>query len=412
MTTASAILPRTVALAALIFSAAAGAPLAPYALECEARANPIGVDAARPRLSWKLRAAGQGERQSAYQVLVASTREELAADRGDLWDSGRVASARSAWIPYQGVALRSFQRVWWKVQVWNAAGAASGWSDAAEWTAGVLDPGQWHGGWIAGTDAALKAGPLPIFRKEITIERPLARALVLVAAPGFYELRINGKRVGDHELAPAWTNFRQTTLYEMFDVTPLLKNGRNALGALLGNGFYNVAGGRYAKFTGSFGTPRLYLMLHLEYAGGGSADIATDGSWRVHAGPVTFTCMYGGEDFDARQEPQGWDRPGFDDSSWPHAGSVEPAGPLHAQASPPVRVQQRFSPVRVSEPKPGVFVYDLGQNFAGRPRLIVSGAAGAAVRMTPGELLDDAGLVNQHSSGSPTYFTYTLAGAG
>jgi len=275
------------------------------------------------------------------------------------------------------------------------------------------DPAALKAGWISHPDHSLRSGPLPIFRKEVVISRPLRRALAVICGVGFHELRVNGVKAGDHVLAPAWTNYRATVLYETLDVTALMRTGANAIGVLLGNGFYNVAGGRYAKYTGSFGHPRLFLQLHLEFQDGTVADVGTDGSWRVHDGPLTFSCIYGGEDFDARLEPAGWDRPGFDDSSWPRATGVEaPGGVLRAQSSPPVRVQQTFRPVRVTEPKLGTYVYDLGQNFAGWPKIVVSGPAGAQVRLTPGELLDSAGLVTQRSSGGPTYFTYTLNGSG
>ncbi len=196
-------------------------------------------------------------------------------------------------------------------------------------------------------------------------------------------------------------------------MTGLLKRGPNALAVLLGNGFYNVVGGRYSKYTGSFGVPRLWLQLHIEYEDGSTQDTGTDNSWRVHQGPITFSDTYGGEDFDARLEPKGWDRPDFDDASWAKAEPVEaPGGVLAADASPPTRVMQTFDPAQVTEPKPGVFIYDLGQNFAGWPKITVSGPAGASVRLRCGELLDSAGLVSQESSGGPNYFTYTLAGSG
>jgi len=305
----------------LSLGTALGAGLTPYELESEARRNPTGIDSPRPRLSWKLKADKRARQQTAYQILAASAPEKLLPGAADLWDSGRVASSQTAWIAYGGASLRSFQRCWWKVRVWDNSGAASAFSEPAEWTASVLDPRDWKASWIAHPDRSLRAGPLPIFRKDVAIDRPLRRALVLVAGLGFHELRINGAKVGDHELAPAWTNFRETVLYESFDVTPLVKSGANAIGVLLGNGFYNVAGGRYAKFTGSFGHPRLLLQLHLEFEDGTVRDVGTDRSWRVHDGPVTFACIYGGEDFDARLEPRGWDQPGFDDSGWkPRAG--------------------------------------------------------------------------------------------
>ncbi len=392
---------------------AADSALVPYGLEVEARRGPVFLDASHPRLSWKLRSPERQQRQAAYQILVASSRERLAPARADLWDSGRVASGETAWIPYAGSPLRSFQRCWWTVRVWNESGEASQWSEPGEWTAAILDRSDWKGAWIAGPDTKLTSGPLPIFRREITIDRAVRRAVVLLCGVGFHELRINGAKAGDHVLAPAWSNYRDTVWYEGYDVTGMLKRGANVLGVLLGNGFYNVAGGRYTKYTGSFGHPRLYVQLHLEFEDGSASDIATDPTWRVHDGPMVFSCIYGGEDFDARLEPEGWDRPGFDDSGWSRAHSVEAAGgTMRAQSSPPIRVQESFRPVRVTQPKPGVFVYDLGQNFAGWPKIEVSGPTGARVLLTPGELLDPSGLVSQRSSGGPTSFSYRLRGSG
>ncbi len=255
-----------------------------------------------------------GDKQTAYQVLAATSAEKLAAGQGDLWDSGRIASEETAWIAYGGTPLRSFQRVWWKTRVWDQAGAASEWSDTAQFTMAVLDPKDWRAAWIAYPETKLSSGPLPIFRKELSLASKPTRALALISGMGFHELRINGAKVGDHVLAPAWTNFRATVLSETYDVTDMLKVGANAVGVMIGNGFYNVAGGRYAKYTGSFGQPRMMMQLHLEFVDGTTREVATDGTWRTHTGPLTFSCIYGGEDFDARLEPQGWDSPGFNES--------------------------------------------------------------------------------------------------
>jgi hypothetical protein len=319
---------RVLAVSLLCVGTALGAGLEPYGLECEARRDPLGVDLERPRLGWKLKSAERDQRQTAYQILVAGSPEKLAAGAGDRWDSGRVDSGQTTWIPYAGAPLQAFNRYWWKVRAWDAAGQASPWSEPAEWTMAALDPGAFRAGWIAHPNQSLRSGPLPIFRKEIVVNRPLRRALAVVSGVGFHELRINGAKAGDHVLSPAWTNYRATVLYEMLDVTALMKTGANAVGVLLGNGFYNVAGGRYAKYTGSFGHPRLFVQLHLEFEDGAVTEVGTDGSWRVHDGPLTFSCIYGGEDFDARLEPAGWDRPGFDDSSCPRA--VQPARPRAA----------------------------------------------------------------------------------
>jgi hypothetical protein len=392
---------------------ALGASLTPYGLECEARKDPVGIDISQPRFAWKLRSAERGQKQSAYQLWVASSAAKLAAGQADLWDSGRVNSDETASIRYAGAPLRSFQLYWWKVRTWDIAGQASDWSEPARFTSAVVDAKDWRESWIGYRGSALDSGPLPIFRKEIQLDRPLHRALAVVSGLGFYELRVNGAKVGDELLAPAWTNYRTTVLYETFDVTSNLKPGANAVAGMLGNGFYNVVGGRYVKFTASFGRPRFFLRLHLEFEDGSTSDIFTDRTWKTHQGPITFSCIYGGEDFDARLEPEGWDRPGFDDSQWPQAAAAEaPGGTLSAQSSPPIRVQQTFTPVRVTQPKPGIFVYDLGQNFSGLPAIEVSGAALLQVKLTPGELLDTSGLVSQRSSGGPVFFTYTLRGAG
>jgi hypothetical protein len=397
----------------LVLASAWGAGLTPYALESEARHNPVGIDQDHPRLSWKLRSDRRGDTQVAYQIMVASTPEKLGSSIADLWDSGRVNRPETAWIPYFGTPLHSFQQCWWKLRVWSGAGESSAWSEVAEWTMGLADPHDRRGMWISTPGNALRSGPMPLFRKQVTVEQPVRRALVFVAGLGFHELRIDGAKVGDHVLAPAWTNFRQTVLYETFDVTSLVKPGPNAIAVVLGNGFYNVVGGRYAKYTGSFGVPRLWLQLHLEFDDGTTSDTGTDLTWRVHDGPITFSDVYGGEDFDARLEPTGWDRAGFDDSNWSNSSFVEPpGGTLRADASPPARVLQTFDAIHTSQPKPGVLVYDLGQNFAGWPKIAVSGPAGAAVRLTPGELLDASGVVSQRSSGGPAYFTYTLKGSG
>jgi alpha-L-rhamnosidase len=404
---------RATVLTLLAAAAASAASLSPYGLECEARPNPLGVDSPRPRLSWKLKSTRNGDTQTAYQVLVATSADKLAPGAADGWDSRRVASAETSSIEYGGAALRSLGRYWWKVRVWDASGQPSEWSEAAAWTSALLPPDNWRAAWITHPDHALRSGPLPIFRKEVAIDRPVRRALVLVSGLGFHELHINGTRVGDHVLAPAWSNYRATVYYETHDVTSLVKQGANAIGVMLGNGFYNVAGGRYTKYTGSFGQPRLSLQLRLEMEDGGARDVVTDGTWRVTHGPIAFSCIFGGEDYDARLEADGWDRPGFDDSRWLRPTPVEaPGGAMRAQSSPPIRVQRKYKPVRVTDPAPGIRVYDLGQNFAGWPTLTVTGAAGASVKIIPGELLDEKGLVSQRSSGGPVSFSYTTKGSG
>ena len=387
----------------------AAAPFAAVELRCEYRTNPLGIDAPRPRLSWMLESASRGALQSAYQVLVSSDPARLAADRGDMWNSGKVRSRQSMQIEYSGAPLTSNAWLYWKVRVWDETGRASPWSAPAHWSMGPM--GNWTAKWIGWPRQVKGSGPLPLLRKEFRVAAPVRRASVHISGLGFFELSINGRRVGDHVLDPGWTNYRKSVFYVTHDVTTYLRRGGNAIGVMLGNGMYNVAGGRYAKFTGSFGEPKAIVQLRLEYADGAAEEIGSDASWKSAAGPISFSCIYGGEDYDAKLEQPGWDRPGFDDSGWEAAALVDgPGGRLAAQNAPPIKVTQIFKPVRVTEPGKGIYVYDLGQNFSGWPALKVRGPAGRSVKVTPGELLDAGGLVSQRSSGGPVSFTYTLKG--
>ncbi|MHB8900163.1 MAG: family 78 glycoside hydrolase catalytic domain, partial [Thermoguttaceae bacterium] len=318
----------------------------------------------------------------------------------------------SVHVRYAGKPLRSFQQCFWTVQAWTENETAR--SEPAGWTMGFLPGDAWQARWIdAGGAEQTAPAALPLFRREFQVAQAVERATVFACGLGFHEIRVNGSKVGNHELEPGWTNYRKTCLYSAYDVTGLLKPGGNAVGVMLGNGMYNVTGGRYTKFLGSFGLPKLILELRVEYADGTTERIVSDRSWKTAAGPIRFSCIFGGEDYDAPSELPGWDSPGLDDSQWTPAREVEgPGGRLTTRSAPPIGVMEEFEPVKVTEPRPGVFVYDFGQNFSGWPELVVSGPAGATVKLVPGELLDESGLVTQRSSGGPMWFSYTLKGHG
>jgi hypothetical protein len=396
----------------LLLLALLGAPgITPENLRCEYRVEPRGVDVSLPRLSWTLASAERAQSQSAYQILVASTPAGLDANQADLWDSGKVASHESGNIPYAGKPLASHQRCYWKVRVWDKGGTPSEWSPAASWSMGIMKAEDWHAAWIAWSRTALNSGPLPMFRREFTVARKITRATAYVSGLGFFELYLNGRKVGDHVLEPGWTNYRRTSLYATYEVDDFLHPGANAIGVVLGNGMYNVAGGRYVKFTASMGRPKFILQLRIEYDDGTTQNITSDEKWKAAPSPIRFSCIYGGEDYDARQEQPGWNEPGFAAKGWEAVQIVDDSTErLVSQAQPPIMVMEVFHPVRISEPAPGIHVYDLGQNFAGWPQVTVRGKTGTSVRFTPGELLDEKGFVTQRSSGGPEYFTYTLKG--
>jgi hypothetical protein len=386
-------------------------------LRCGFASNPLGVDEATPRLSWQLvptMPVQRGEAQTAYQILVATSSNALAVNHGDLWDSHKVSSDSYLNIAYAGTPLASEQPVFWKVRAWDQNNRRTDWSPVAIWTMGLLTATDWQGAWICATPTN---SALPLFRRTFNVRPGLQRAVVYICGLGQYELFANGAKVGDALLTPGWSKYDKTCLYDTFDLTSSLIGGTNVLGVMLGNGMYRVeAGPRYTKFTGSFGPPRLIAQFHLFYQDGTSEVVPTDAQWRTAPGPITFSGIYGGEDFDARLEPAGWKEPGFDGSTWSPAWVTNsPGGVLRgaSYAAPAIKASQTLQPVHTNVISAGKLVYDLGQNAAVMPRLTARGQAGAVVRITPAELVNADGTVNRGSAGGGTaYWQYTLAGTG
>ncbi len=382
-------------------------------LRCEFSTDPLGIDVAQPRLFWRVESPARGQRQSAWQALVGSSAETLAQDRGDLWDSGRVVSDQTTFVRYAGAPLASSQRVFWKVRAWDRDGHATPWSEPATWTMGLLGPADWKGIWIAAQGATESL----LLRHEFPVRAGLRRAVVHVCGLGQYEIAFNGIRAGNDLLAPGWTDYDKTTLYDTHDVTALLHEGTNAVGLILGNGMYNVVRrNRFAKFTGSFGPLRATLHLRLEYADGSVEFVGTDETWRTDAGPITYDSIYGGEDCDARLEPAGWDRPDFDDHTWLRAVAVIRVGDTlrgHSVGAEPLRVIETRQPAAARNFPDGTVVYDLGQNTSYMPRLRVRGPAGSTVRLTPAEIVNDDGTINRSTMGGASrgssWWEYTKA---
>lgn len=405
------------ALSWLCAATAASAALQVMNLKCESAVDPLGVDAATPRLSWQVRdddAAARGSRQTAWQVLVSSTPEQLAADRGDLWDSGRIASDATAWIAYAGTPLASSQRVFWKVRAWDGAGRPTPWSAAAQWTMGVLRPEDWRAKWIEAAPNAEGA----LFRREFTVKPGLKRAVLHVTGLGQYEAFLNGAKIGVDLLTPGWTDYRDTVLYDTHDVTAQLAAGANAIGLALGRGLYHVErkDSRFAKFTGKFGELRAIAQLRLEYADGSVEFVGTDENWRTHPGPITWSSIYGGEDYDARRLPAGWNRVGAAADGWrPVTLATAPLGALRGLsfANEPLRAIETREPVSVRTLADGAVLFDFGQNTSFMPRLTVSGPAGSTVRLVPGEVVKEDGSIERGTMGGAhrgsAWWQYTKA---
>jgi hypothetical protein len=411
------ILPVAAAALFLLTSTHGMANVAVQELRCEYARNPVGIDSPAPRLFWQLTSETRGQRQTAYQVLVASSAGLLARHQGDLWDSGKVPSDTSTHVLYAGKPLRSSQTVLWKVRVWDKSGRVSPWSAPATWTMGVLQAQDWQAQWIAAADKTSPRDPQSLLlRSEFKVKPGLRRAIAHVCGLGCYEMSLNGQKVGDALFPPGWTKYDRTCQYDSYEITSLLREGANAVGLLLGNGFYHIPGGRYVKYTGSFGPPKAIAQLHLEYEDGTTQSFGTNPDWRWSPGPIAFSCVYGGEDYDARQEASGWDRPGFDASQWSKVRSLEgPHGTLRGLGvtAPQIKAFDLLEPIQKQELRPGVTVYDLGQNAALMPRLKVRGPAGSVVRITPAELISKDGSIDRGScGGGAAYWQFTLRGSG
>ena len=373
------------------------ASLSPDRLKCEYLDNPLGIDTPQPRLSWGLESKQRAETQTAYQIIAATSEAALKADRGDLWDSGKVASDQTLHVIYAGRALGSSERCYWKVRVWDKAGKASAYSHPECWEMGLLSPQDWHGRWISrtpGTNAPLA----PLLRRAFTLDGKIKQARAYICGLGYYELHLNGKKIGDHLLDPGYTRYDKRALYVTYDVTDALRCGKNAVGVMLGNGWYNVqtrAVWDFHKAPWRAG-PKVLLQLRVEYADGRIETIGTDSRWVANSGPITFNSIYGGETYDARAEKPGWDLPEYNDAAWSPARVVSaPGGKLAAQMMPPIKADRIIKPVKLTEPRPGVFLFDMGQNFAGFAELNVRGPAGTKVVMKYGERLDKNGMLDR-----------------
>lgn len=381
-------------------------PLRVSGLTCEFAVDPLGVDVAAPRLSWRLDSDRRGAKQTAYQITMTGH------DGAKLWDTGKLEDASSQLISYDGEAPRSSQGVSWRVRVWDENGAPSEWSKPASFTMGLLKPEDWSAKWIVApwqTESVL-------MRKGFEVKPGLKRAVAHVSGLGHFEMNLNGQKSGDGLLAPGWTKYNETCLYETHDVTPLLVEGANAIGLILGDGMHHAERrNRFSKFQGTFGPQRAIVQIELEYADGSTERVVTDESWRVDQGPITFNDVYGGEDYDARRLPAGWDTAGFDDAQWPHAVElVRPSGELRglSASAPEIAAIETMPAQEISRSSDTRSVLDFGQNASFMPRVTVRGPAGSTVRLTHAEVIDENGQIDRSTCGGnrgPAYWQYTKA---
>jgi alpha-L-rhamnosidase len=389
---------------------------------CEMLSNPLGIDVLKPRLAWQLVSKERNVMQTAYQVIVASSIEKLAADEGDLWNSGKVESQESIHVKYAGKGLVSRMRCYWKVKVWSTSGN-SAWSANNFFTMGLLYYKDWPKGWIGfdrafpwdniKTDSRLSAR---YFRKEFQASKEIKSATASIIGLGLYELYINGKKVGDDVLAPTATDYTKNVKYNTYDVTSYLQNGKNAIGAMLGNGrFFAMRQNEKPYKIKTFGFPKMLMNIQVVYKDGSTANIDTDDSWKGTAdGPIRTNNEYDGEEYNATKEFAGWNTAGFDDSKWLKAEFVqEPAGVIEAQMNENIKVMNTLKPVAIKKLSGGRYVLDMGQNMVGWLQIKVKGLKGQQIKLRFAESLQDNGeLFTANLRNAKCTDLYTLKGVG
>lgn len=400
--------------------------LAVTELTCEFTSAPIGLEELHPRLSWLLTSNQRNVKQVAYRILVADNLANLSKNLGNVWDTKKVNSSQSILIPYAGKGLEAVKTYYWKVMVWDNQKNVTIWSKPNTWQMGLLNKTDWKGAqWIGyekladslkvlpgqGQKPTAKGDVLPLLRKEFVVAKKIKKATAFVAGLGHFDLRLNGKKVGNHFLDAGWTQYEKTALYVAFDITNQLKPGNNAIGVMLGNGFYFIPRDeRYRKLELSYGFPKMICRVVIDYTDGTSQNIISNDQWKTTGGPITFSSIYGGEDYNANLEMLGWDTAPYNDKDWKKPVIVDGPPSLIAQTAPPIKVFLTFSPVSILEVKPGVWVYDLGQNASAIPKITFKGLKNAKVRIKPSELLKSDGSITTEPIGTPVYFDYTLKG--
>lgn len=392
-------------------------------LKCEHLLNPIAIESQHPTLSWQLVSRYKAKSQNAYRIIVASSISLLAQNKGDYWNSGKVDSRNSTEIRYQGKPLTSRKKLYWKVMIWDEKNSPSNWSQTASWSMGLLEVSDWKAKWIGSfenpypdSSATYQA---PFFRKELIIEKKIKQARIYISGLGFYELFINGKKIGDQVLAPAVTNYdirplkhllypyddqsTQRVFYNSFDVTKTITQNNNAIGILLGNGWYNQ---RDRRVEGDmwYDNPKLIFQLEIVYADGTSQIFGSDNTWKTTTGPLLKDGIFTGEKYDARLELGTWNKIGYNDSKWSRAIYVrQPTGLLHPQNAPFDKVIRTIKPSFEGKIKDSVYVYHLNETVAGWASILVKGKAGSRLKIR---------YVSEEGEDYGQFDTYILKGEG
>jgi alpha-L-rhamnosidase len=397
--------------------------LSPVNLRCEYKVDPV-IDMSNPRLSWVLKSDENGEKQTAYQIMVASSLKKLDEGMADLWDSGKNNSDNTYQIEFGGKPLASKMVCYWKVRSWDKNGLPGSWSEPAKWEMGLLEKSDWKAEWIGldlnklGKGKVYHLPPAPFLRKEIELKGKVKTAKLYVTALGVYEFSVNGKKIGNDYLAPGWTDYNKRVYYQTYDVTKNLNEGTNAIGSVLSYGWYAGYVGyallvKNPQVKGFYGdVPALLAQIEVEYDNGEKEVFKTDKSWKANYGPLVESDLLNGETYDARKEFAGWNKTGFNDTGWKPVEVFSKAErAIEISPANPVQITEVLNAISVKETDGGKYIFDMGQNFAGIIKLKVKGDAGDKIVIRYGEMLhQDGTLMTENLRMARATDTYILKG--
>jgi len=382
-------------------------------LTVDHKTNPIGIDNIQPRFSWKIIDAEHNLMQTAYLLRVAT--DEKFSSSKIVWQSEKIESDESILQPYKGPDLKSGQKYFWQVKIWDNKGKESKWSTTAFWEMGLLSESEWKAKWIEMTNDTIRYSPSPHFRKEFVLNKAIATARIYVTSHGFYELQLNGNKVGDQVLTPGWTSYGKRLQYQVYDVTSMLLKGNNAVGAVLGDGWYRGTlawGNNWAIYGKRLG---ILFQLKITFTDGTESMIISDDTWKAsNDGAIRMNDIYDGETFDATKKLTGWNNPGFDDKKWESVkiGNYNNNNLIASEGSP-VRKIQEIKPVKIFKTPKGNLIVDMGQNMVGWLRLKVTGPKGSVVTLRHAEVMDKFGeFYTTNLRAAKCQLTYTLSGTG
>jgi alpha-L-rhamnosidase len=374
-------------------------------LKCEYLINPIGIDALHPRLTWYLIDGRYNAKQTAYQIMVGTDSVQLKNGKGNQWQTAKVNSPINLFT-YQGKALQAFTKYYWSVRLWDKSGELIN-SSIASFETGMMSMQNWKGTWIS-DDNNIHTKPAAYYRKTFQPKKQIKSARAYIAAAGLYELYINGEKIGNHRLDPMFTRFDRRNLYVTYDVTNQLQNGKNALGVILGNGWYNfqsIGVWDYERAPWR-ARPTFCMDIRVTYTDGSVETITSDKSWKTSTGPIIFNSIYTGEHYDARLEKSGWDMPDFDDSKWNGITNRQaPSANIVSQAMQPIRNVEKIAAKTMNKINDSTYVFDLGRNIAGVSQITLNGDSNTVVKLIHAERLSKNGYPDQSNV---DYFLDTL----